>query len=80
MKKYWPLPLVASRVENGSFVIPTTQSEKPSGIGSTPTGIPFLSFEPLPWNQMRRLLTSLFCCNSGEMIDLFLFDDFVKFV
>ena len=34
VKKYWPLPLVAARAEEGSFVVPIAQIGELSGTGS----------------------------------------------
>ena len=60
VKKYYPLPSVAVRVGEGFVVVPAAQIGELNGIGLAPTCIPFLLFEPLPWNRMCRLLTLLF--------------------
>ena len=49
VKKYWPLPPVVARVEEGSFFMFATQIEEPNGTGLAPTGILFLFFWPLSW-------------------------------
>ena len=80
VKKYYLLPSVASRAREGSLANPSLKVEEPNGTGSSPTNILFLPFEPLPWDQMCRVLTLCFCFDSSAMVELFSFDDVLNTV
>ena len=79
ISKFWHQPLIASAwVREGSSIGSDAQIKEPNETGLAPTGIPLLSFELLPWSEIRRLLTLYFFHRSCAMVDLFFFDEFIK--